>query len=64
MNESSYDDAMRELLEIKAKLQSEELGIDQLSTLISRAKELINFCKLKLRSTEEELQAILGETNE
>lgn len=54
----TYEKAMAELQELTDQLQNEEIGIDQLSQKIIQAKELILFCREKLRSTEEELDNI------
>ena len=54
----TYAEAMEELQRLSQQLQEEEIGIDDLSAKVARAKELINFCRRKLRSTEEELGGI------
>ncbi len=51
----SYEKAMAELQEIIQALQEEAVNIDELSTKVKRAAELIKFCKQKLRATESEL---------
>ena len=53
-----YEEAMRQLEEIVAKIESNELDIDQLTTQLKKAKELITFCKEKLVKTDEELKRI------
>ena len=52
----SYEAAMEELQHIVAALQEETIGIDDLSTKVKRAAELIKYCKTKLRSTSEEME--------
>jgi len=52
---NTYEAAMTELQKIVTDLQSETIGIDELSEKVKRAAELINFCKAKLRSTEEDI---------
>lgn len=54
-NIPSYEAAMEELQEIVNQLQEEAIGVDQLSTRVKRAAELIQYCKIKLRTTEEDL---------
>lgn len=54
----TYEKAMSELQALTDQLQNEEIGIDQLAEKIVKAKELILFCREKLRSTEEELDGI------
>ena len=51
----SYDGAMEELQTLVDELQSNSIGIDELGKKIARAKELILFCREKLRTTEEEI---------
>ena len=56
-----YEDAMRQLEEIVAKIENNELDIDQLTTQLKKAKELISFCKEKLVKTDEEIKQIIEE---
>ncbi|MFT5164980.1 MAG: exodeoxyribonuclease VII small subunit [Saprospiraceae bacterium] len=51
----TYEQAMTELQQIVTDLQSEAVGIDELSDKVKKAAELINFCKTKLRSTEADI---------
>lgn len=57
MAKKSYDKAYSELQQIVEELNSENVSIDKLSTKIKKANELIQFCKTKLRSVEEELSS-------
>ncbi len=59
----SYDEAMSELEEIVQAMEDETLGIDDLAEKIKAASELINFCRQKLRSTEEEISTLLENMN-
>ena len=56
-----YEEAMRQLEEIVAKIEKNELDIDQLTTQLKKAKELISFCKEKLVKTDEEIKQIIEE---
>ena len=56
-----YEGAMRQLEEIVAKIENNELDIDELTTQLKKAKELISLCKEKLVKTDEELKRILEE---
>ena len=51
--EPSYQSAWTELQKIVNELQGGAIGIDELSSKIERAAELVRFCREKLRSTEE-----------
>ena len=53
-----FDQAYEELQEIVASLQDDETGIDSLSSKMKRAKELVEFCRDKLREVEEDIEVI------
>jgi exodeoxyribonuclease VII small subunit len=55
----SYDAAMRELQRIITQLQTETVGVDDLSEKVRRASELIKLCREKLRQTEADVQQSL-----
>lgn len=55
MSKLSYDTAIVELQAILDDLQNSDTKIDSLSKKITRAKELLTFCKTHLRKTEEEI---------
>ena len=57
----NYEKAYQELQGIVQALQNGQIGIDDLSTKIKRAAELIQFCKEKLRNSETELQQLFDE---
>ena len=66
MKAKSFDKAFEELQKIVSQLQSDEMGIDNLSTQLKKATELVGFCKEKLRSVEEDIKKIspIEEENE
>lgn len=55
----SYAKAVAELEEIVAKMQSENCDIDLLADYTSRALELLQFCRAKLRKTDEDVRKCL-----
>jgi exodeoxyribonuclease VII small subunit len=57
----SYQEAIAEVEEILARIESEELDIDELSEKVRRVSYLLKFCKEKLQKTNEEVEKILGE---
>lgn len=59
----TYTEAKSELEKIVSLIESDELDVDQLSTKVKRASELVAFCKQKLTETDTELQKILEELN-
>lgn len=60
----SYTDAFAELQQIVADIEDGEISVDELSTRVKRATELIKLCKEKLTSTEGDVQQILKELEE
>jgi len=51
----TYKEALDELENIIAKLESNEVDVDELSGHVKEATELVNYCRNKLRDTEQEL---------
>ena len=54
-----YDEALTELQEILGGLQDETLSIDDLTTSIKRASELLEDCNSRLRTTQKEVEEII-----
>ena len=59
--ELNYTNAFEELQEIVTEIEQGEISVDELSVKVKRATTLIKFCKLKLITTEEDVNAILKE---
>lgn len=59
-NKLSYKEAMAEIESIVARLEDNQLDVDELSGKVKRVSELIAFCKSKLHETEEEVEKILN----
>lgn len=57
--ELKYEDAVSQLETIVDKLESNELGIDQLSSELKKAQQLIKLCKEKLTKTDNEIKKLL-----
>jgi len=53
MNKLTYEAALKELKTIIQELQEGSTSMDELAEKSKRAKELIQYCKEKLRGTEE-----------
>lgn len=51
----TYESALRELQQIVAALQSEQIKIDDLAQQSKRAAELLAFCKARLRQIQEDI---------
>ena len=60
----SYKEAMAQLEEIVHKIENEEPDVDELSAMVKKAAELMQFCKKKLKSTEEEINEALEKLKE
>lgn len=59
-NNSTYKKAYEELQDIVGDIESGDVPIDSLIQKINRATELIDFCKTKLKNTEEEVNNLLS----
>ena len=56
-----YQEAFTELEKIVREIEQESISVDELADKVKRATLLINICREKLRSTEEDVQQILKE---
>ena len=56
-----YEDAVKQLDEIVSKVENNELEIDELTTQLKKAQELIKFCRDTLYKTDEEVKKLLEE---
>jgi exodeoxyribonuclease VII small subunit len=59
----TYQKALDELEDILYKMENNKLEIDQLSSQVKKASELITFCKTKLRETEKDVEDILKDVS-
>ena len=57
----NYTAAFEELKAIVSEIEQGEISVDELSVKVKRATALIQFCKLKLTTTEEDVNTILKE---
>ena len=55
----NYEAAIAELEQIVESIESESIGLDELSTQVQRASELIRMCRAKLKQTEDDLDRIM-----
>ena len=56
-----YEEAIKSLEQIIQHIENEEMDIDDLSTNIKKAKELITLCKDKLTKAEESVKKVMEE---
>jgi exodeoxyribonuclease VII small subunit len=57
--EKSYNEAIAELKSILARIEKEEMDVDDLSAEVKKASELIALCRGKLFKADEELKNVL-----
>ena len=57
----TYASAYAELERILSDLQKEEIDLDEMTSSIKRARELITFCQTRLRNLENEVAEIFSE---
>lgn len=57
----NYTEAFEELQEIVSEIEKGEISVDELSEKVKKAAQLIKICKLKLATTEEDVNKILQE---
>ena len=57
----NYTEAFEELQTIVSEIEQGEISVDDLSEKVKRAAHLIKICKLKLTTTEEDVNKILKE---
>jgi len=62
--ELSYELAYAELQAIIASIENDAVSIDDLAHKVKRAGELVNFCRLKLRTAESEINALIKQMND
>lgn len=61
VKEMTYTEAVTQLEQILANMQSDKCDIDKLSAYTRRATELLAECKRRLTATDEELRSILSQ---
>ncbi|MHC1707372.1 MAG: exodeoxyribonuclease VII small subunit [Bacteroidales bacterium] len=57
-NELSYQKAYDELERIIAEIEQEKIQLDKLAVKMKRAKELLQFCREKLRDAESAIKEV------
>lgn len=59
--ELSFEEAYEQLSKINQQLQDGEIGIDKMSETVKQALDLVQYCKQKLRSIDEQLEQIVSQ---
>jgi exodeoxyribonuclease VII small subunit len=57
--EISYKDAVKEIEEIIGKIESDELNVDQLTDKVKRVSLLLDICRKKLKTVDQEISRII-----
>jgi exodeoxyribonuclease VII small subunit len=55
----NYTEAFEELQQITAEIEAGQISVDELAEKVKRAALLIQICKKKLTTTEEDVERIL-----
>ncbi|MCG8308378.1 MAG: exodeoxyribonuclease VII small subunit [Cytophagales bacterium] len=60
----SYKESLKEIETIVHKIENEQIDVDELSSMVKKAADLIKLCRTKLRDTESELDEIIEKLDE
>jgi exodeoxyribonuclease VII small subunit len=59
MEKPTYEQALAELQQLIDELQEQNVSLDHLQASIRRARELVDYCRTKLRQAESESYTLL-----
>ena len=59
----NYEEAVQQLETIVQRMENDELDIDELTTELKKAQQLIKMCKAKLTKVDEDIKKILSQDN-
>ncbi len=59
----NYEEAVQQLESIVQRMENDELDIDELTTELKKAQQLIKMCKAKLTKVDEDIKKILSQDN-
>ena len=57
----NYEEAVQQLESIVQRMENDELDIDELTTELKKAQQLIKMCKAKLTKADEDIKKILSQ---
>jgi exodeoxyribonuclease VII small subunit len=63
-NKISYDDALKEIEDTLEKIETGNLGVDELADQVARVTGLLKECRQRLNDTEKKIGRILDEEAE
>lgn len=61
MENMTYNEAVCRLDDIMNRVQNGKLDVDELSSMLKEAQQLVLFCRNKLHMVDEEVKALLEE---
>lgn len=64
MSEGKYNKAIKRLEEIIAKIENEEIDVDELSEKVKEAVELITACKERIEKAEMDVKRVVDSLGE
>ena len=62
--ELTYEQAMQRLEEITGSFEQNTLELDQISSRLAEAQQLISFCQKRIQQVEQDIQTILKDEQE
>lgn len=57
----NYEEAVQQLESIVQRMENDKLDIDELTTELKKAQQLIKMCKAKLTKVDEDIKKILSQ---
>ena len=61
MKKINYEEAVKQLEDIEAKMEDGEIDLESMTTQLKKAQELVKLCKDRLTQTDKDIQALLKE---
>ena len=59
MKKINYEEAVKQLEDIVAKMEDGEMDLDSMTTQLKKAQELVKLCKDRLTQTDKDIQTLL-----
>ena len=59
MKKINYEEAVKQLEYIVAKMEDGEMDLESMTTQLKKAQELVKLCKDRLTQTDKDIQALL-----
>lgn len=59
MKKINYEEAVKQLEDIVAKMEDGEMDLESMTTQLKKAQELVKLCKDRLTQTDKDIQALL-----